>query len=224
VATEGTSQPTPELIAEIKALVARAKAGDETAVPQLRGYLDRHPELWQKYGDAAAQTERAWITLAAGTNLHLRECMIRFAEAQRAELTRPSASPAERMLVDRVVACGLQLEYFSAIEANAVEAKNPPKLHQWWAKRHTQAQRAFQAAMASLLTVQKLFPAMLERAVQPVTAVEPEAVSVPIPETGPATVPAAVEQRPELPRLRPTDWTEWPEEPVSTPNLLKVRT
>jgi hypothetical protein len=36
-----------------------------------------------KYGDAAAQAERAWIALAAGTNLHLRECMTWFAEGRR---------------------------------------------------------------------------------------------------------------------------------------------
>lgn len=54
MATEGTDQPTQELIADIKLVVARAKAGDVAAVPELRGHLDRHPELWHRYGDAAA--------------------------------------------------------------------------------------------------------------------------------------------------------------------------
>jgi hypothetical protein len=221
VATEGTYQPTPELVAEIKAVVARAKGGDQAAVPLLRGYLDRHPELWRKYGDAAAQAEGAWIALAAGPNLHLRECMTRYAEAQRAELTRPGVSPAEKMLVDRVVVCALQLNYFSATEAGAVEAKEPPKLHQWRAKRHAQAQRAFQAALSALLTVQKLFPAEAIKTAPSLTA-EAEPVAVPIPEATPASLPVEVEEDPEDAAYQSTGWTAIGA-PAAVPHLLSVR-
>lgn len=149
--------------------------------------------------------------------------MIRFAEAQRAELTRPGASPAERMLVDRVVVCALQLNYFSATEASAVEGKEPPKLHQWWAKRHAQAQRAFQAALASLLTVQKLFPAVPTRVAAPITAAEPESLPAPNRDTVPAVGVKQSEDQPELSTFRSTSWPEPTEDSVATPNLLTVR-
>src|SRR5690348_10701004 len=120
MAREGVEQPPPaEVLAEIRAVVARAKGGDAAAVPRLRELLDRFPALWKWYGDLAAQAERAWIHLAAGADLHLRESLVRFAADQRAALTRPHAPPIERLLVDRAVTCWVELQYFTATEAAA---------------------------------------------------------------------------------------------------------
>jgi len=159
MATEGDEKPPPaEVLAEIKAVVARAKSGDAKAVPRLREFLARFPLLWQRYGDLAAQAEVAWVNLAAGTDLHLKESLLRFAAEQRALLTRPSASPIEKLLVDRAVACWLQLQYFSAIEAGAIAGKDAPKVLHFWAERQVVAQRLFESALASLVAAQKLLP------------------------------------------------------------------
>ena len=69
-----------------------------------------------------------------------------FAHDQRAALTRPAAPPVERLLVDRAVACWLQLQYFTAVEANAVSAGEPPRLLQFRARRQAQAQRRRETA------------------------------------------------------------------------------
>ena len=110
-----------------------------------------------------------------------------------------------------------------ATEASAVEGKEPPKLHQWWAKRHAQSQRAFQAALASLLTVQKLFPSVPARVAAPSTAAEPEPLPLPHRETPPAAGVNQPEDQPELSTFRSTSWPETTEDSVPTPNLLTVR-
>ena len=107
------------------------------------------------YGDVAAQVERAWVTLAAGGDLHLRECLVRAAGGRRA-VARPDAAPVERLLVERAVAHWLQLHYFGAVEAGAVAAGESPRLLQWRAERQALAQQMYESALAALVAVQKL--------------------------------------------------------------------
>lgn len=160
MAMDGTDPaPPPDALAEIKDVVGRAKRGDAAAVPRLRELLDRHPALWARTGDLAAQVEQSWVGLAAGDNLHLKESVSRYAAKLRADLTRPSASPVERLLVERAVATWLQLNYFSGVEVNAVAGDASAKMLQLRARRHAQAQRQHEKALAALVTMQKLFPA-----------------------------------------------------------------
>ncbi|MDY3558730.1 hypothetical protein R5W23_005887 [Gemmata sp. JC673] len=148
--------------------------------------------------------------------------MTRFATARRAELTRPGALPAEKMLVDRAVACALQVEYFSAMEANAIEGGEPAKLLQWRAKRHAQAQRAFQTALASLLTAQKLFPADAAKVATSLPPTEAEPVTVPIPEATPASLPVEVEEHHEDAAYQSTGWIATGDQATAS-QLLSVR-
>ncbi len=156
--TEGTEPPS-EVRAEVQEVVARAKRGDAAVVPRLRELLARYPALWEGYGNLAAQVELSWIGLAAGDNLRMKESLVLYADKLRAELTRPSASPVERLLVERAVATWLQLSYFSGIEAADLDKQASPKLLEYRGKRQAQAQRMHEKALAALLVVQKLLPA-----------------------------------------------------------------
>src|SRR5690242_8801562 len=89
--------PVPKVLEEIRVVVGRAKQGDTTVLPRLRELLSEHPTLWQHYGDLAAQAEMAWANLAAGPDLHLRECLLQHAEALRQELGGPSPSAIEAL-------------------------------------------------------------------------------------------------------------------------------
>lgn len=153
-----TKKPTIDELREIKQVVALAKNGNESAVPRLREMLDRFPVLWERSGDIAREADAAWVTLIAGPNLHMRESLMRYLQQMRADLTRPAAEFAERLLVDRVVACWLQMQYFFAIEANAISAGETPKVSTFRAKRQEQAQRMYQTSVACLITMQKLLP------------------------------------------------------------------
>lgn len=148
--------PPPAELAEIREVVARAKSGDPDAVPRLRELFDRHPLLWRTCGDLAAQAQHSWVALAAGSNLHLNESITRYAAKLRAELSRPSAPEIEALLVERVVATWLEVNYFSAMESNANNQNTPLKVLDHRAKRHAQAGRQHERAVATLALVQRL--------------------------------------------------------------------
>jgi hypothetical protein len=145
--------------AEIQEVVARAKRGDAAVVPRLRELLARYPALWEACGDLAAHVELSWVGLAAGDDLRLRESLVLYANKLRGDLTRPCASPAEKLLVDRVVATWLQLSYFSGVEAADLAKGASPRLLEYRGRRQAQAQRLHERAMAALLALQKLLPA-----------------------------------------------------------------
>ena len=157
--TKGIEQPPAhEVLDEIRAVVGRAKQGDASVLPRLRELLTHHPALWKHYGDLAAQAEAAWADLAAGTDLHLRECLLRRAEALREELAGPAPSPVERLLVERVVACWMQMAYFDALEAQSLGTEAKPRLAAYRAKRQEQAHRMYLTSLAALTTLRKLLP------------------------------------------------------------------
>jgi hypothetical protein len=159
VATEPEqNRPPEEVLEKIRKAVDRAKAGDAAAVPELRAYLDAHPDLWKHCGDLAAHAEAAWAGLAAGPDLHLRECLLRKAAEMRAELAGPAAPPAEKLLAARVVATWLQLAYFDAAAAQAGARPDPagPKEVAFRVRRHAQAQKAHLDALVALITLRKL--------------------------------------------------------------------
>ncbi|WP_165252763.1 hypothetical protein [Paludisphaera soli] len=102
--------PTVELD-EIRDLLRRAAGKDAGAMPELRAALDRRPEVWRRLGDPAAHVERTWIGELAGPDAALAEVFARRAADLRRELIGPAPSPLERLLVDRVVACWLQVRH-----------------------------------------------------------------------------------------------------------------
>jgi hypothetical protein len=155
---ESRQSPESNAIAEIKSVVNRARQGDASVLPRLRVLLDEHRSLWQRHGDLGAQAEMAWATLVAGTDLHLRECLLRKAEALREELAGRHPSTVERLLVDRVVACWMQMAYHDALAAQSLGSEDKPRLMAFRVQRQEQSQRQYLGALAALTTLRKLLP------------------------------------------------------------------
>ena len=86
-------------VTPLQATIELAKRGRKELLPQLRQFLDEQPELWEYYGNVARQAQANWLKLIGGTNLYMQETMTRFAEAQRADLAGPDASPLERLMI-----------------------------------------------------------------------------------------------------------------------------
>ena len=148
--TEADNQHGQEALTR---LLQRAEQGDRDVLPELRQALDGDPNLWRDYGDLALQAEAALIKLAAGTNLLLAESLQRKLHAMKNELAIESASPLERLLVERVTATWLQLSYFDALmtQPTGSEARTRMLLRQQDA-----ANRRYLAAVKTLATVRKL--------------------------------------------------------------------
>ena len=71
----------------------------------------------------------------------------------------PAPTPVERLLVERVVATWLQLNYFDSVEPLAINADESPRLAQYRARRQQQAHVAHLSALAALTTLRRLLPA-----------------------------------------------------------------
>ena len=141
---------------EFKLLVEQANGGDPAALEQLRSVLDNHPQIWQQVGDVARHAELLVIRLVAGEDELLMQSLRRKLDDLKAQLGGDSPSPLERLAVERITSCWLQLQHIDALVAKAtpgtVEAT-------FLLKRQGQADRAYTAAVKALTTIRQLLPA-----------------------------------------------------------------
>jgi hypothetical protein len=161
VHSQPPGQPDPlPAIEDFQALVARVRCGELEAVPQLRAYLECHPEVWRNAGDVARIARDAWLELIAGDDLVAREVLARDADALEAELAGPTPSPLERLLVQRVVACRLQSSHADAViaQAGAVSVRHAEVAR----RRQDSAHRRFLTAVGALTMVRRLLPTAVE--------------------------------------------------------------
>ena len=173
-------------------LVQRAQQGDLTVMPLLREALVADPSIWQEYGDLAAQAQEAWLQLLSGTDYMLAESVRLKLSALRQELGAEGASPLEKLLVERIVACWLQTHYADALYAQAKGPQSTASVRQELMKRQEYSQRRYLAAIKQLALVRKLLKPALsplqlalstvgeERATpkRPTTAASPRLASV----------------------------------------------
>ena len=94
---------------EVRSVLERARAGDRSAVPEVRRILGDPAQVDWLGGDLARQATQSVVNAAAGEDLVFREALARKLELLRDELAGPEPTPIERLLVERVVACWLHV-------------------------------------------------------------------------------------------------------------------
>lgn len=143
---------------DLGTLVQRAEAGDEKAMTRLRSLYE--PDAWQRVyesiGDLAKTAETSLIRAAAGENLVIREAIHCRMQSMRSELSDSSPpSLLETLLIERIVACWLHLNY-----AEVLYAQNMQHLDYRQAafhlKRMESAQRRYLQAIKGLAQVRRL--------------------------------------------------------------------
>jgi hypothetical protein len=147
-------QLPPQEQVRLKQVFERARAGDQAVLPDLEKALARYPELWERFGDLGHQALEAWVRLAADKDLAYAEALRHHQQALREELSGPSPSPLERLLVDRLIACRLQVEHADYQAAHMQETS--PALQRLAQRRQESAQRRLLAAVRELALVRRL--------------------------------------------------------------------
>lgn len=146
---------------EVGRFLERAQQGDESTLPVVHEWLRRSPDLAEEIGNIAARAEEAWLKMVAGENLLFREALGRKLAALKSELSGPQPSPLERLLVDRIAACWLQVHC-----VDAATAQNAGQISREWAdyhgKRQERAQRRFLGAIKALAQVRRLLWPMIQ--------------------------------------------------------------
>jgi hypothetical protein len=146
----------PRSADEINRLMSRAENGDESAVPALRKLL-AVPGMLESLGGGslAVQAERSLVELLARKNLAAREVVLQKLQQLRAELAGPSPTPVERILVERAVACWLQLQA-ADLRLQVGESKYSLAQGEYHHRQRDRAHYRFLSAVKALATVRRL--------------------------------------------------------------------
>lgn len=142
-------EPTQE---EFLQIVAAADAGGASALFQLREILDHYPSFWQKVADLAGKVEESLIKLISTKSSLLQESLRLKVREMKGNLQGDSPSPLETGVIERIVACWLQVQF---AEVASVEHAEDDKAA-YWQKRLDQAQRRYMSAVNTLVTIRKL--------------------------------------------------------------------
>jgi hypothetical protein len=98
-----------------------AREGNEETVPQLRKWLVDPDFVNWVGGNLGDVAQAVLVNKMAGNNLPFREAVLKKGELLRNEIAGPNPSPIERLLVERVVACWMYLNYLEIIYAENEE-------------------------------------------------------------------------------------------------------
>jgi hypothetical protein len=177
--TEASKESKPLTLQD---LVNAANRGDAASLKKLRQALDEHPEIWRRAGDLASHVEQTWIRLAAEGNALAQESIRRESNRMRTELLGKSPTTIEKLLVDQIVSCWLQVKH-AEISAGSGRQSNlmQGRFHD---QRLQKIQRGYLTVLKALAQIRRLplsalMPAM--RAPSPLPAADE------IPANGPAT-------------------------------------
>jgi hypothetical protein len=156
VATVTRPADKPPPTEDIRSLIKRAQCGDESTLPAVRKFLQNPEAIDLLGGDLARQAELSFISNAAGKDLAFREALVGKLAQLRAELAGPNPAPVERLLVERVVACWLQVQDADIRYAQA-QTNNPAlAVSDFQQRRMDRAHRRYLSAIKTLATVRKL--------------------------------------------------------------------
>src|SRR5262249_60099078 len=153
-----TTKPAEDALAkadDLETLVRRAEKGDKTALPDLREVLKDPAAVDLLGGNLAGQAEASLIRNAAGDNLAAREALTRKLELLRAELAGPAPPPLERLLVERVATCWLQL-HLADIRLAQQEREMTLAQGEYHQRSRDRAHKRYLSAIRTLALVRKL--------------------------------------------------------------------
>jgi hypothetical protein len=139
----------------LKRAVERAEAGDGAALPAVRGALSDSLAVALLAGDLPRLAEHALINSLTQSLPGMRDAIVRNLDALRTELLGPDPTPVERLLVDRVAACWLQVQE-ADIRDGLAAGRYEHGLSKYLVGRATAAHRRFLSAIKTLELVRKL--------------------------------------------------------------------
>jgi hypothetical protein len=144
-----------ELIEELRDHIIRAQEGDEEAIANMEASLEQLPSIARRFGNLNLLVEQGFVERASGNNPVKQKSLNITLREMREELAGPNPSPLEKLGVERVVSCWLQLHY-----AEHLYERNLPKLvlteDDYYPKRLDRLHRRYLSAMRSLAQVRKL--------------------------------------------------------------------
>ena len=105
---------TPETVmVRAQALLEAYRSGDRNAEVQLTELIDRYPGLMHRMGDVASLARANWVSLIVGKDDVFRAATVKKLEHMRSQYP-VNDDPVRQLLVERILATWLQLNYLEA--------------------------------------------------------------------------------------------------------------
>jgi hypothetical protein len=146
--------PTWESLERLQRLFQRFKAGDATALPAYETALEANPLFAKHCGDLAARSEAAWLELICSTDLSRRQTVERELRQLKQELSGPSPSALERLLVDKAAASWLQTCHADALFAEVADGRHPQ--HAAGLRRQAATREMYLESLRALASIQEV--------------------------------------------------------------------
>lgn len=140
---------------DFQVLYEMANAGSAEALAALRKLYEEEPKLFHSQRNLAqaalgARLKRM-VTSAQGTALVIRKHLDRLEK----ELAGENPTPLERILVERIVMCWLDVQDHE-LRYSLIDDKGQPRQAEWRSRMLDKAHRRFLAAVKSLADVRRL--------------------------------------------------------------------
>jgi hypothetical protein len=138
---------------DILNLIRRTEGGDKSAMTALRPLINQAPGAWEMAGNLAIRADNALVNVAAGTDEMIREALTRKLATLKEELG--GATPLERLLIERVVTCWLNVYYIDALYAKRLNEITWAE-SDYFQRRQERAHRLYLSAIRTLAHVRRL--------------------------------------------------------------------
>ena len=148
-------EPREDALRSLMDLAERADAGDVTAMSLLRQWMKQYPGVITTFGgNLAERAAQSLIGTITGECWISKESILQHLDQMRAELAGPNPSAIEKLLVDRVIACWLQVYHADLMAARADDGSL--QTGDYLQRRQDHAHRRFLNAVKLLATVRRL--------------------------------------------------------------------
>ncbi len=118
--------------------------------------FDHLPTIRQQVGDLVTHARAGLIGLSAGQGAGVRVAIEREVDALIAGLGYATAAPLERLLIDQIACCWLNVYDVQRRYASVMSESQTIKHAEYWERKHTAAQHRYLRAIEALARVRKL--------------------------------------------------------------------
>jgi len=152
--TKPTELAIPTTTDGIRDLLQRAAKGDTATLPAIRKVLENPVNIELFGGNLAACAQQSFVKALSGEDLSVHEAIKAKLAVMRKELQGENPTPVEVLLVERIVACWLQVQ---DADIRAGQATEPTfKQADFNQRRMDATNRRYLAALKALALVRKL--------------------------------------------------------------------
>ncbi len=140
---------------QLRELSDRVNSGERSALTELRTALDKYPWMSSVVGgNLAYQAETSLVNAMYADQIAAKEALQRELEKKRAELSGENPAPIERLLIERVVSCWLQVQHANLVVAQSISVSHA--IGDYNQRRQDRSHRRFLAAVKTLATVRRV--------------------------------------------------------------------